>query len=105
MDTTSFSMKLLLDVYSKGGFRTQKEAADVSASLRCSNLKETHVIPELGKAFVFQDRHAACLDLAHAVQAVYRRYQTCLMSKTTITQPEDIAVAGDAGSLHACVMC
>lgn len=90
-------MELVLDAYFKAAFVRQGETAKAAIALRSGDLSTATKIVELGKHFVLKDRHAACLDLAEALNAVSCRYQGYKHSGSLSGMArEGIAVAGDS---------
>ena len=90
-------MELVLDAYFKKAFFCQAEAAKAAIASRSEDLSTVTKIAELGKHFVLKDRHAACLDLAEALNAINRRYQGYHASGGLSGMArEGIAVAGDS---------
>ena len=90
--TRSFSLQLVLVAHYQTAFTRQLEVASAAQELRCAHLGSVASIPELGKTFLLKDRHAACLDLAQAIQAVHKRFEVFRAGGGR--QPENIAVAG-----------
>lgn len=100
-------MRLVLDAYFEAAFTCQAGAAEAAATLRVQDLSCCEDIVELGKHFLLKDRHAACLDLADALEAVKRRFAAyARYGRSAETANEGIAVAGKCHLVfgHICVL-
>lgn len=93
-------MGLVLDAYFKVAFTCQADAAKAAAKMRFEHLCSHKNIMELGKHFLLKDCHAACLDLAEAIEAVHSRFVGYASGgRSTDMADEGIAVAGQSNTL------